>query len=199
MTRIRTVLILLLFSSLSFSVKCQAIFKLNQYNIVYDGKFMPVFTAYMGQPFGETWGISSYFYINGTEGSSWGEGLAGPTYTPLKGLSFGFLMGIQSNENQLWRVSPIVSFSGKRFSGFAAFEYGGERHRWDIMAFYQIKKLKLGAEMIRFYQMYAAGPRVEFSFIKNQPLTIFYSGMWDWINGKPVSMFGLYSSFGQKK
>jgi hypothetical protein len=197
--KFKTLFLILVVTSLSITSKSQTIFKLNQYNIVYDGKFMPIFTHYSGQSFSKNWGISAYFYVNATQGSSWGEGLVGPTYTPVKGLSFSFLAGFQTNEEQIFRISPIINYSGKKASGFAAFEYGGERHRWDIMAFYHVNKFKFGAEMIRFYQMYAAGPRVEYSFFKKQPFTVFYSGMWDWVNGKPVSMFGIYSTFGLKK
>lgn len=192
-------IVIFLFSASALVLQAQTVFRLNQYNIIYNGSFMPVFTLYGGQSFSEHWGLSTYFYVNGTKGSSWGEGLAGPTYMPFKGLSISFLAGFQTNEDQLFRVSPIVSYSGKKFSGFASFEYGGARHRWDIMAFYLLKQFKAGGELIRFYKMYAAGPRVEFSFFKKQPLTIFYSGLWDWVNGKPVSMFGLYSSFLPKK
>jgi hypothetical protein len=46
--------------------------------------------------------------------------------------------------------------------------------------------------------MYAAGPRVEFSFIKKQPVTIFYSALWDWKGSKLASMFGIYSTFGNR-
>lgn len=191
--------LILLVSFGSLSSQSQAVFKLNHYNILYDGKIMPIFTHYSGKSFNENWGISAYFYINGTQGSSWGQGLVGPTYSPVKGLSLSFLAGIQTNEDQLFRFSPIINYSGQRISGFASFEIGGERHRWDIMLFYHVKKFKFGGEMIRFYKMYAAGPRVEFSFLKKQPLTIFYSGMWDWVNGKPVSMFGIYSTFGMMK
>jgi hypothetical protein len=46
--------------------------------------------------------------------------------------------------------------------------------------------------------MYAAGPRMEFSFIKKQPITVFYSGLWGLADGKYTSMFGIYSLFGSK-
>lgn len=199
MLNIRTLLQFILVSFVYLSVQSQTVFKINQYNIVDDGRFMPVFTLYSGQSFSEHWGISSYFYVNGAKGSSWGEGLAGPTWTPVKGLSFGFLAGIQSNEDQLWRISPIINYSGKKISCFGAFEYGGERHRWDVMAFYLIKDFKIGGELIRFYNMFAAGPRVEYSFFKKQPITVFTTGLWDWTNGKPGLMFGIYSVFSQKK
>lgn len=190
--------ILLLFSGvlLSTVLLSQTLFKINQYNILYDGRIMPVFTLYSGHSFSETWGVSAYFYVNGVKNSSWGEGLAGPTWTPLKGVSFSFLAGFQSNEAQLWRLSPLITISQKRFSGFASFEYGGQRHRWDVMAFYLMKNIKTGGELIRFYKMYAAGPRIELTLFKKQPVTVFYSGLWDWINKKPASMFGIYTSFG---
>lgn len=177
----------------------QTLFKVNQYNIIYNQAWMPVFTLYAGHSFNEQLGFSAYFYVNGAKGSSWGEGLAGPTWTPLKGLSLSLLAGFQSNEDQLFRISPLVTIHRGKFSGFAGFEMGGKRHRWDLMAFYQAKPFKVGAELIRFYQMYAAGPRVEFSFLKNQPITVFYSGLWDWDNQKFASMFGIYTTFLPKK
>ena len=146
-------IVIFLFSASALVLQAQTVFRLNQYNIIYNETFMPVFTLYGGQSFSEHWGLSTYFYVNGTKGSSWGEGLAGPTYMPFKGLSISFLAGFQTNEDQLFRVSPIVSYSGKKFSGFASFEYGGERHRWDIMAFYLLKQFKAGGELIRFYKM----------------------------------------------
>lgn len=173
----------------------QTLFKINQYNIIYNQSWMPVFTLYSGHSFNEKLGFSAYFYVNGAKGSSWGEGLAGPTWTPVKGLSLSLLAGFQSNEDQLFRFSPLINVSHGKYSGFASFEIGGKRHRWDVMAFYQVKPFKFGGELIRFYQMYAAGPRIEFSFLKNQPLTIFYSGLWDWGNQKFASMFGLYTTF----
>jgi hypothetical protein len=67
------------------------------------------------------------------------------------------------------------------------------------MAFYLINDFKIGGELIRFYNMFAAGPRVEYSFFKKQPITVFTTGLWDWTNGKPGLMFGIYSVFSQKK
>lgn len=177
-------------------VKGQAIFKINQYNIIYSGDLMPVITLFTNYPFNKNLSITSYFYVNAYVKNSWGEGLAGLTFTPVKGISLGFLGGFQSNETELWRVSPIILLSKNRFSFFGAFEFGGKRYRWDAMGFYTWKALNLGAEFIRYYQMYAAGPRIEFSFLKKQPITIFYSGLWDWTFGKYASMFGIYSSFG---
>jgi len=189
----------LLFSLLllvsGWSIQAQTVFKLNQYNIIHNNRFMPVFTFFGGHNFNDKVGIAGYFYVNGLKGSSWGEGLAGPTWSPVKGLTLGLLAGIQSNEDQLFRVSPIVVYNRKQFSGFASFEYGGLRHRWDVMAFYVKNDWKFGGEYIRFYKMFAAGPRVEFTFLKKQPITVFYSGLWDWTNGLYASMFGIYSSF----
>ncbi|MCK9421732.1 MAG: hypothetical protein M0Q38_03970 [Bacteroidales bacterium] len=181
---------------LQTSVKGQAIFKINQYNIIYSGDLMPVITLFTNYPFNKKLSITSYFYVNAYTKNSWGEGLAGLTFTPVKGISLGFLGGFQSNETELWRVSPIILLSKNRFSFFGAFEFGGKRYRWDAMGFYNWKAFYLGAEFIRYYQMYAAGPRIEFSFLKKQPITIFYSGLWDWTYGKYASMFGIYSSFG---
>lgn len=185
----------LLFILFSFPSASQTMFKINQYNIIYNDAWMPVFTLYSGHSFNEKLAFSAYFYVNGAKGSSWGEGLVGPTYTPVKGLSFSLLAGFQSNEDQLFRFSPLVNVNKGNFSGFASFEMGGKRHRWDVMAFYHAKPFKVGGELIRFYKMYAAGPRFEYSFIKSQPLTVFYSGLWDWGNQKYASMFGLYTTF----
>lgn len=180
-------------------VQGQTVFKVNQYNIIHGGDFMPVATLFGNHSINEKIGLISYFYINGTEGSSWGEGLAGPSWTPAKGVSLAFLAGFQSNEKSLARVSPMFFVAGNRFSAFGAFEYGGKRHRWDTMVFYLKDSFKFGGELIRFYQMYAAGPRVEYSFLKKQPVTIFYAGLWDWKGEKYASMFGIYTSFGSGK
>jgi len=190
--------IVVLFSILlaCLSVTGQAIFKINQYNIIYRGDLMPVITLYGNFPLNGKLSITSYFYVNGYKNNSWGEGLAGVTYTPVTGISLGFLAGFQSNEPALWRISPIVVLSKNRFSFFGAFEFGGQRYRWDAMGFYLLNSFKFGAEFIRYYQMYAAGPRIEFSFLKKQPITIFYSGLWDWSYGHYSSMFGIYSTFG---
>ena len=174
----------------------QAIFKINQYNIVYNGDLMPVITLFTNYPITKKLSITSYFYVNAYSKNSWGEGLAGLTYTPVKGISVGFLGGFQSNETEIWRVSPIVLLSKNRFSFFGAFEFGGKRYRWDAMGFYNWRSFNFGAEFIRYYQMYAAGPRVEFSFFRKQPVTIFYSALWDWTYGRYASMFGIYSTFG---
>lgn len=197
--KFRTILLALLVSIVSGQLQGQTIFKLNEYNIIDDGRVIPVMTLFSAQTFSEKWGMSAYFYLNGAKGSSWGEGLAGPTWMPVKGLSLGFLAGFQSNEDQLWRVSPIINYSSQKFSGFAAFEYGGKRHRWDVMAFYLIRNFKFGGEFIRFYEMYAAGPRIEFSFCKKQPITVFYSQLWDMTHDRPSAMIGIYASFSQKK
>ncbi len=184
----------------------QNVFKINQYNIYYNHTFMPVGTLFANHQFSSKWSIASYFYVNATavkaedvgsnkDKPSWGEGLAGPTFTPVPGFTIGILGGFQSNEGQAFRISPIILINKNRFSLFGAFEFGGARTRWDAMGFYSIKSLKLGAELIRYYTMYAAGPRVEFSFIKKQPVTVFYSALWDWKGTKLASMFGIYSSF----
>jgi hypothetical protein len=195
MKYIKTIWILL-FAALSVPAQGQTVFKINQYNIIYNGDFMPVATLYTNYSFNSKIGFTSYFYINGYNKNSWGEGLAGPNWTPAKGVSLAFLAGFQSNEESLLRVSPVFFVAKNRFSAFGAFEYGGERHRWDLMAFHSLDQFKIGGELIRFYQMYAAGPRVEYSFLKKQPLTIFYSGLWDWKGEKYASMFGIYTSFG---
>lgn len=180
----------------------QNMFKINQYNIYYDKTFMPVGTLFTNHQFNSKLSVTSYFYVNATSNQSltdkvrgWGEGLAGVTYTPWQGISLGLLVGLQSNEAQVFRISPIILLNKNAFSFFGAFEFGGERTRWDAMGFYNVKTLKFGAELIRYYKMYAAGPRVEFSFIKRQPVTIFYSALWDWKGAKLASMFGIYSAF----
>lgn len=174
----------------------QAVFRVNQYNVLYDGSIMPVFTLSGNYPLSSALSFTSYFYINGAKGSSWGEGLAGPTWTPARGVALSFLAGIQTNEESLFRVSPVFNLAKGRFSSFGGFEYGGKRHRWDTMLFYHAGQFKLGGEFIRYYQMFAAGPRFEFTFLKKQPLTVYYSGLWDWQGEKYASMFGIYSSFG---
>jgi hypothetical protein len=116
----------------------------------------------------------------------------------VKGISVGVLGGIQSNEDQIFRVSPIALVNRGRFSFLGAFEFGGKRYRWDCMGFYQFGPVKLGAELIRYYSMYAAGPRAELTFLKAQPITVFYSALWDWGGQKYASMFGVFSTFGGK-
>jgi hypothetical protein len=191
---------LILFGLLiSSSVGGQSVFKINEYNIYYNDGLMPIITLFTNHQFSEKLSITSYFYVNAYPKNSWGEGLVGVTYTPVKGVSVGFLAGFQSNETEIWRVSPIIMLSKNRFSFSGAFEFGGKRYRWDAMGFYSVKSFKFGAEFIRYYSMYAAGPRVEFSFIKKQPVTVFYSGMWDWTYGRYASMFGIYSTFGAFK
>jgi hypothetical protein len=185
---------------LSFGSICgQSIFKINQYNTYYNNDLMPVITLFTNHQFNEKLSFTSYFYINAYQKNSWGEGLVGVTYTPVRGISVGFLGGFQSNETEIWRISPIIMLSKKQFSLSGAFEFGGKRFRWDAMGFYSLKAFKFGAEFIRYYSMYAAGPRVEFSFLKKQPITIFYSGLWDWTYGRFASMFGIYSTFGAFK
>lgn len=197
--KFRKILLALLISFFSGQLRGQTLFKLNEYNIIDDGRIIPVMTLFSAQSFNERWGMAAYFYLNGAKGSSWGQGLAGPTWVPVKGLTLGLLAGFQSNEDQLWRVSPIINFTSERLSGFAVFEYGGKRHRWDAMVFYLIRNFKLGGEFIRFFGMYAAGPRVEFSFVKKQKITLFYSQLWDFTHTRPSAMIGIYTSFGQKK
>ena len=184
-----------LFILLTASANGQDFFKINQYNIVYDGEFMPIITFLGNYQFNKHFAFTSYFYVSAYPKNSWGEGLVGASYTPVKGITIGFLGGFQSNETELWRVSPIIMLVKKQFSVMGAFEFGGKRYRWDAMGFYSWKSLKFGAEFIRYYQMYAAGPRVEFSFIKSHPITIFYSGLWDWSYGKFANMLGIYMSF----
>jgi hypothetical protein len=191
------VILVLLLAVLIKPGQGQTVFKINQYNVIYDGDIMPVGTLYTRYPFNSKIGFTSYFYVNGYNKNSWGEGLAGPDWTPAKGVSFSFLAGFQSNEKSLLRVSPVFLVDRNRFSAFGAFEYGGRRHRWDVMAFHSLDQFRIGGELIRFYQMYAAGPRAEFTFLKKQPVTIFYSGLWDWKGEKYASMFGIYTSFGQ--
>ncbi|MCX6225508.1 MAG: hypothetical protein NTV01_12295 [Bacteroidia bacterium] len=181
------------------SVSGQSIFKINQYNVYYNKGFMPIATLFANHQFTDKLSITSYFYVNAYQKNSWGEGLVGLTYTPVPGISIGCLGGLQSNDPVVWRISPIVILSKNQFSFFGAFESGGKRYRWDAMGLYSVKAFKFGAELIRYYQMYAAGPRIEFSFIKKQPITIFYSGLWDWVNSRYASMFGIYSSFGANK
>ena len=157
---------------------------------------MPIITFLGNYQFNKHIAFTSYFYVSAYPKNSWGEGLVGLSYTPVKGITIGFIGGLQSNETELWRVSPIIFLQKKQFSLMGAFEFGGKRYRWDAMGFYTWKSLKFGAEFIRYYQMYAAGPRMEFSFIKSQPITIFYSALWDWSYGHYASMFGIYSTFG---
>ena len=186
------ILFLVLIPAISES---QNFFKINQYNIVYKGDLMPVITFLGNYQFNQHISFTSYFYVTAYPKNSWGEGLVGVSYTPVKGITIGFIGGFQSNETEIWRVSPIIFLAKKQFSFMGAFEFGGKRYRWDAMGFYSVKAWKFGAEFIRYYQMYAAGPRIEFSFIKKMPLTIFYSGLWDWSYGNYASMFGIYASF----
>ncbi len=193
------IILLILTGAFCFRGQCQTVFKINEYNVLYNGDYMPVFTLFSSYSFNEKIGFASYFYVNGYKKNSWGEGLAGPVWTPIKGVSLAFLAGLQSNEKSLFRISPVFFISKGKFSAFGGFEYGGERHRWDTMGFYSAGPFKLGGELIRFYKMYAAGPRVEFSFLRKQPVTLFYSGLWDWGNEKYASMFGIYTTFASAK
>jgi hypothetical protein len=177
----------------------QTLFKINQYNIIDKGNLFPILTLYTNHQFNDHLAATAYFYINGYEKGSWGEGLGGVTYTPVKGVSVGFLVGFQTNETELWRISPLLILGNEHWSFFGAFEFGGRRYRWDAMGFYLWKKFKFGAELIRYYQMYAAGPRIEVSFFKNPPVTLFYTALFDLKDGHYSSMFGIYTSFGVLK
>ncbi len=178
----------------------QTMFKVNQYNIYYNQGFMPVLTLFTNHQISPKFSATSYCYVNAYAKNSWGEVLAGGLYTPVPGVSVGVVAGFQSNEAQMFRISPLILLNKNRFSFFGAFEFGGDRVRWDCMAFYNVKSLKLGGELIRYYKMYAAGPRAELTFFKKQPVTVFYSALWDWKGSKLASMFGIYTSFpGVKK
>ncbi|MCX6280521.1 MAG: hypothetical protein NTU51_00990 [Bacteroidetes bacterium] len=183
----------------SSGVSGQTLFKINQYDVLYNGNLMPIITLYTNYQINEHIGITNYFYVTAYPQNSWGEGLVGVSYTIVKGITIGFLAGYQSNETELWRISPIIGLYKKPFSFFGAFEFGGKRYRWDAMGFYELHSWKFGGEFIRYYQMYAAGPRVEFSFLKNNILTVFHSSLWDWVYGKYAAMFGIYASFGNMK
>ncbi len=178
----------------------QATFKINQYDVFYNKDFMQFGTLFTNYPLGQHISIACYFYENALpKAGSWGQGLAGPVWTPVQGISVGLLAGFQTNEDRIFRFSPIALVNRGRFSFFGALEFGGLRYRWDCMGFYQVGSFRLGAELIRYYKMYAAGPRVEFTFLKAQPITVFYSALWDWGGEKYASMFGIYSTFGVKK
>jgi hypothetical protein len=180
-------------------VSCQTLYKINQYDVLYKGDLMPIVTLFTNYQVNKHIGITSYFYVTAYPKNSWGEGLAGISYTIVKGVTIGFLGGYQSNETELWRVSPIIGVYRGHFSLFGAFEFGGKRYRWDAMAFYELHAWKFGGEFIRYYQMYAAGPRVEFSFLKNKTITVFHSSLWDWVYGNYAAMFGIYATFGNMK
>lgn len=198
LTKTATALTLIVFFVSLPVAEAQTTFRLNHYNTIYDGTHMPIVTLSTTYAFNEKVGFATYFYVNGTKGSSWGEGLAGVSWRPVESLTLMFLGGIQTNEEVLYRFSPIFFFRKNNISAFGAFEWGGERHRWDVMWFYHVQSFKFGAELIRFYDMFAAGPRMEFTFLKKQPLTVFYSGLWDWDAQKYASMFGIYTTFGGK-
>ena len=178
----------------------QAIFKINQYNVWYKNDLMLFFTMFGNYPLNKNLSVAGYFYINALpKPGSWGEGLAGPMWTPVPGVSVGVLGGFQTNEEQVFRYSPLILVNRGRFSLFSSLEFGGKRYRWDCMAFYRFGPLKLGGELIRYFQMYAAGPRAELTFLKAQPITVFYSALWDWKGQNLASMFGIYSTFGGGK
>lgn len=178
------------------SVGGQSIFKINQYNTYYNNDLMPVVTLFTNHQFSDKLSVTGYFYINAYPKNSWGEGLAGISYSPVKGIVIGFLGGFQTNETEIWRISPIIMVNKNHFSLSGAFEFGGKRYRWDAMAFYTLKSFKFGGEFIRYYQMYAAGPRIEFTFLNKQPITLFFTGLWDWTYGRYAPMFGIFSTFG---
>ncbi|MEI6173810.1 MAG: hypothetical protein WCR01_08655 [Bacteroidota bacterium] len=181
---------------LQTAAPCQTMFKVNQYDIIYKGDFSPILTLYANHQINKRFGIMSYFYVNAAQNNSWGQGLVGPTYTPVKGITVAFLVGYQSNEVAWWRVSPIIMLSNNHWSFFGSFEYGGTRVRWDCMGFYYLDSFKFGAELIRYYELYAAGPRIEFSFLKKKNLTIWNAELWDWSYGNLMHVFGIYATFG---
>jgi len=197
MKRILLICVVLLLSV--HSLMAQATFKFNQYNVLYKGDWMPVVTLFTNYDYGNHWSFTNYFYVNAQQKTGWGEGLVGPTYSPTKWLNVSLLGGVQSNEKSLLRGGPVIFARGKNTSFFCALEFGGKRYRWDIMAFYTWPRVKLGAELIRSYQMYATGPRCEYTFLKGQPLTAFYTALWDFTYGNYASMFGIYTSFPPKR
>jgi len=176
----------------------QTSFRINHYYTIYDGAYSPVLSISAQNQLSSRWAFSSYYYVNASRKNSWGQGLLGATYTPVKGLGLGFLAGFQSNETEMWRISPVVTANYDWFSFFGAFEFGGKRQRWDVIALCKTGPFKIGAEMIKYYKMYATGPRVEFSFLKKQPVSLFYTALWDVTNDKYTSMVGLHSTFGRK-
>lgn len=185
-----------LLAGLAIPSQAQTQFKLNQYNVYYKDALMPIFTLFTSHKVTDKVGVAGYFYVNALRETGWGEGLAGLTYTPVPGITLALLGGLQSNEDQVFRYSPMLLVNRNRFSFFGALEFGGARYRWDAMGFYSFGPLKVGAELIRYYKMYAAGPRAELTFFKKQPVTIFYSALWDWAGSELASMFGIYTAFG---
>lgn len=179
-----------------FGASGQIMFKVNQYDILYKGDLSPILTLYSNYKFNNKFGIMSYFYVNGSSASGWGQGMVGPTYTPVTGVTLAFIAGYQSNGDAWWRVSPVIMLANKKWSFFGSFEYGGTRVRWDCMGFYYFRSFKFGAELIRYYKLYAAGPRIEFSFLKRKTLTIWNAELWEWTNGNFMHVFGLYATFG---
>lgn len=180
------------------TLSAQTTFRLNHYYTVYNSIYTPVMSLSTQQSFSPRWALTSYFYVNASAKSSWGQGLVGPTYYPVKGLGLGFLGGFQSNEKEIWRISPVVTANYAWFNFFGAFEFGGARQRWDVIALCKTGPFRIGAEMIKYFKMYATGPRVELVLFKKQPVHLFYTAMWDVTNDKYTSMFGLHSSFGRK-
>lgn len=180
------------------SASAQATFKLYHYNVYYNKSLMIISSLFANFPFNEKLSFTSYFYVNASKINSWGEGMAGVTYTPVKGISVGLLGGFQSNEEVIWRLSPIILLNKNHWSFMGAYEFGGKRYRWDNMGFYSWKRFKFGAELIRYYKMFAVGPRVEFTFFKRQPVTVYYSGLWDWGGSKFASLYGVSSTFGTR-
>jgi hypothetical protein len=174
----------------------QTSFKFNQYNIFYDGALQPIATLFTNQQISEKFGFNSYFYINAYEKNSWGEGLLGFSYAINKFVKIGFLGGFQTNETEIWRIAPIVFMQKNKFSFSGVFEFGGKRYRWDTMAFYHLKKFKLGVEGIKYYKMIALGPRFEYTLYSKYRINFFYSGLFDVTYGKYASMIGIYAIFG---
>lgn len=195
----RTLLLCTFVCLLFLNSHSQAVFKVNQYNVIYKGATMPVMTLFTNYDFGNRWSFTNYFYVNCQEKTGWGEGLIGPTYSITKWLNLSLLGGMQSNHKNLFRAGPVITANKYNLSLFSALEFSGDRYRWDIMAFYVWPKIKLGGELIRSYKMYAAGPRFEFTFCKKQPFTAFYSALWDYTYGNYASMFGIYTGFPPKK
>ncbi len=180
------------------NLHAQTTFKLNHYYTIYNQVYTPVMSLSAQQSLNSRWALTSYFYVNASSKSSWGQGLVGPTFYPVKGLGIGFLGGFQSNEKEIWRISPLVTANYDWFNLFGAFEFGGERQRWDVIALCKTGPFRVGAEMIKYFKMYATGPRVELVLFKKQPVHFFYSAMWDVTNDKYTGMFGLHSTFGRK-
>lgn len=190
----RKILLLLCFVCFFVQGKTQ-MFKINQYNIFYDKEFYPIGTLFTNFQFNEKLGFTNYFYVNAHRETGWGEALFGLTYSPVKILKIGLIGGFQTNEHEIWRVAPIIFFGKGPITFSGVFEFGGERYRWDAMMFYNLKHFRFGWEGIRYYKMYAIGPRLEIQFTQNPSLNIFYSALFDVTYGKFASMVGIYAVF----